>query len=93
LATYPSGKLEKVDLPSITEQIQSQHRRTTPLIFAGINVSMYEDAAPKPKPRWRFSLMGSSLGWTLMLLKPLFVLCIHRVRVPGNGCGCESARV
>jgi hypothetical protein len=88
LATYPSGKLEKVDLPSITEQIQSQHRRTTPLIFAGINVSMYEDAAPKPKPRWQIQLDGIFAGLDVDAVE-----AASRPLYPSSSCARKRLRV
>jgi hypothetical protein len=88
LATYPSGKLEKVDLPSITEQIQSQHRRTTPLIFAGINVLMYEDAAPKPKPRWQIQLDGIVAGLDVDAVEAAF-----RPLYPSSSCARKRLRV
>jgi hypothetical protein len=75
-------------LPSITEQIQSQHRRTTPLIFAGINVSMYEDAAPKLKPRWQIQLDGVVAGLDVDAVEAAF-----RPLYPSSSCARKRLRV
>jgi hypothetical protein len=76
LATYSVGELGKVDLHSITKEIQSQHQRTTPLMFAGINVSVYEDELPKPKQRWQVQLDGIIAGLDVdaveAALRPLY---------------------
>src|ERR1700730_747984 len=57
------GQLDQMDLPSINRRIQREHERVGfPLIFAGINISVYEDAPPKTKPRWQMQLDGIVAG-------------------------------
>jgi hypothetical protein len=88
LATYPVGELDNVDLASITEQIQTQHRRTTPLIFAGINVSVYEEVPRKLKPRWQIRLDGLVAGLAVDAVEDAF-----RPLYPSSSCARKRLAV
>jgi hypothetical protein len=84
-ATAPTPQTPSLRPPA---QIQSQHRRTTPLIFAGINVSVYQDMPPKPKPRWQIQLDGLVAGLAVDAVEAAF-----RPLYPSSSCARKRLEV